>query len=97
MRRSVRRGLKVKSMTDTRSLFREARLRLREETIDPEGKLPADERRRLAEEADHRHFQEAGKRSGESRRRRAALLETLQRESSAHAAVDRVVAELVTS
>jgi hypothetical protein len=49
-------------MTDTHSLFREARLRLREVTIDPEGKLPSDERRRLAKEADHRHFQVAGRR-----------------------------------
>ena len=77
-------------MADTRSLFREARLRLREETIDPEGKLPADMRRRLAEELDYQHFQEAGRRSLEARRRRAALLETLQQEAAARAATERV-------
>ena len=53
--------VEVKSMPDTRGLIREAGLRLREETIDHRGKLPADERRRLAEEADHRHFQGAGR------------------------------------
>ena len=75
-------------MSDTANPFREARLIYRERKVDPEGKLPADERRRLAEDADRAHFQEIGKRSGEARRRRAALLEALQRQAVERAAVE---------
>lgn len=76
-------------MPDTSTLYREARLRLREETIAPDHELPPDERRRRALEADRRFFRSIGQRSGEVRRRRAerlALLELLEKQRAEDAA-----------
>jgi hypothetical protein len=70
--------------------LREVRLQFREQQIDPTGELPPEERRRRALEADRLFFRSIGQRSGEARHRRAALLETLQRETNARAVAERV-------
>jgi hypothetical protein len=72
--------------------LREARLQFRENQIDPNGELPPEERRRRALEEDAAFYRRIGERSGESRRKRAALLESIQQRAR-----DRVLSESVAS
>jgi hypothetical protein len=76
-------------VTDSRpvNFYRETRLRNRENRLDPEGKLPPEQRRALALEADRAFFKTIGTKSGIARRARAERLKLLEQ-----AAIERSLA-----